>query len=204
MEKPVLWTKQFIAGTSINFLLALNYYLLMVIMVNYTTLCYQASETVAGLSASMFVIGALVARFFSAQLMSKINEKNILILSAIFEVVTSALYFAAFNLPVLLVIRALHGLSYGMASTAVSTIVTGSVAKERHGEGIGYFMLSITVGAAIGPFFGMFLIQHGGYPYVFAFCTVAAAVCLLSAMLFRTSEIKLVKEKNLHKSAKGL
>lgn len=42
-----------------------------------------------------------------------------------------------------------------------------SIVKERHGEGIGYFMLSITVGAAIGPFFGMFLIQHGGYAYIF-------------------------------------
>ena len=141
----------------------------MVIMVNYATSRYQTSESIAGLSASMFVIGALLARFFSAQLMSKINEKNVLVLAALFEVITSALYFAAFNLPVLLGIRVLHGLSYGMASTAVSTIVTGSIAKERHGEGIGYFMLSITVGAAIGPFFGMFLIQHGGYSYILLF-----------------------------------
>lgn len=204
MEKTRLWTKQFIIGTIINFLLVLNYYLLMVIMVNYATSRYQTSESIAGLSASMFVIGALLARFFSARLMSKINEKNVLVLAALFEVITSALYFAAFNLPVLLGIRVLHGLSYGMASTAVSTIVTGSIAKERHGEGIGYFMLSIKVGAAIGPFFGMFLIQHGGYSYIFAFCTAAAIICLLSALLFGSSESKPLTEKAPQKPAKGL
>lgn len=102
-----------------------------------------------------------------------------------------ALYFAAANLPILFVIRLLHRVSYGMASTAVSTIVTGSIAKERHGEGIGYFMLSITVGEAIGPFFGMFLIQHGGYAYIFGVCAITACICLFAALsLKHIDEIK--------------
>lgn len=35
MTKSKLWTKNFILGTIINFLLVLNYYLLMVIMENF-------------------------------------------------------------------------------------------------------------------------------------------------------------------------
>lgn len=178
MTESRLWTRKFITGTIINFLLVLNYYLLMVIMVDYTTTRYQASSALAGLSASIFVIGALIARFFSAQFMEKKGKRTVLLCAVLLEVITSALYFAASNLPILFAIRLLHGVSYGMASTAVSTIVTGSIAKERHGEGIGYFMLSITVGAAIGPFFGMFLIQHGGYAYIFGVCAITACICL--------------------------
>lgn len=64
MTESRLWTRKFITGTIINFLLVLNYYLLMVIMVDYTTTRYQASSALAGLSASIFVIGALIAAAF--------------------------------------------------------------------------------------------------------------------------------------------
>ena len=192
MTKSRLWTKKFITGTIINFLLVLNYYLLMVIMVDYVTNQFNASSAVAGLSASIFVIGALLARFFSAQLMEKRGIRTVLLFAVLIEIVTSALYVFTANLTVLFVIRLLHGAAYGMASTAVSTIVTGSIAMDRKGEGIGYFMLSITVGAAIGPFVGMFLIGHGGYSYIFAVCTVTACICLLAGLS--------LKDKNVVKS----
>ena len=37
MERPRLWTPHFIIGTLINFLLLLNYYLLMVVMADFAT-----------------------------------------------------------------------------------------------------------------------------------------------------------------------
>lgn len=184
MTQPKLWTKNFIAGTGINTLLVLNYYLLMIIMTEFAKGQYQIADSIAGLSASMFIIGALAARLFSAQLMERIGSKRLLVLAVLAEVVTSFLYFLAANVWILFLIRFIHGISYGMASTSVSTVVTGIIPEERHGEGIGYFMLSITLGAAIGPFLGMFLIGHGGYSYIFATCTVAAILCFIAALSF--------------------
>ena len=208
MEHTKLWTKNFIAGTLVNFLLILNYYLLMVIMADYSVSHYHVSSSIAGLSASMFVIGSLLARFFSAKLMERIGKRNLLLTGALLEVITSAMYFLATNIPVLFFIRFIHGLSYGMASTSVSTIVTGQIPKERHGEGIGYFMLSITLGAAIGPFFGMFLINHGGFQYIFLMCIFTAVLCLLGSLLFRSSPsespVTPVLQKNISKKSKGL
>lgn len=181
MNRPKLWTKNFIAGTFINFLLVLNYYLLMVIMAEYSSSQYHLSSSSAGLSASIFVIGALFARFFSAQLMERFGSKNLLVFGILLEIITSFLYLFAANVWILFFIRFIHGMSYGMASTSVSTVVTGLIPEERHGEGIGYFMLSITLGAAIGPFLGMFLIGHGGYSYIFMACTVAAILCFLAS-----------------------
>ena len=95
--------------------------------------------------------------FFSAKLMDEIGIRSLLLIDV--------------------------GLSYGMASTSVSTLVTSQIPKERHGEGIGYFMLSTTLGAAIGPFFGVFLISHGGFPYIFMMCIFTAVLCFLGSLL---------------------
>lgn len=190
MTYPKLWTKNFMAGTLINFLLLLNYYLLMVIMADYASAKYHASSAISGLTASLFVIGALFARFFSAQLMEGIGKKKLLILGTLLEVLSSAMYFFAAYLPFLFAIRFAHGLSYGMASTSISTIVTGLIPSERHGEGIGYFMLSITLGAAIGPFLGMFLIGHGGYSHIFITCAVTAVICFIASWLLQLPHTK--------------
>lgn len=186
MAQPRLWTRTFVAGTLLNFLLLLNYYLLMVLMADYAADVCQANASRAGLAASLFVLGALAARFAAPGLMDHLGARDLLLLGAGLEVLASALYFATGRgLAVLFLVRLLHGLSYGLASTAVSTVVTGTVPAARHGEGIGYFMLSVTLGAAIGPYLGMSLLRHGGWPRVFAVCVATAALCLLGALLLR-------------------
>lgn len=185
MEQPKLWTRHFIVGTFINFLLLLNYYLLMVVMTDFASNSFHVSSSSAGLAASMFVLGALLARFFAAQLMEKIGKWNLLAAGVLLEVAASAAYFLASGIYLLFLIRLVHGLSYGLASTAISTIVTGLVPRERHGEGIGYFMLSITLGAAVGPFLGMFLVHNGGYFYIFLTCVATAVVCFLGSFQLR-------------------
>ncbi|MGN0946317.1 MAG: MFS transporter [Megasphaera sp.] len=181
MEKS-LWTKPFIFGTLVNFLLVLNYYLLMIIMTKYAAEEYQASSSLAGLSASLFVIGALLARFVAPRFMESLGPKKLMTAAILLEIITSCGYLGAANLFLLFLIRLGHGLSYGLASTAISTVVTGLIPKGKKGEGIGYFMLSITVGAAIGPFLGIFLLQHGSYLAIFIAC-IAAAVFGLAASL---------------------
>ena len=181
MEKS-LWTKPFVFGTLVNFLLVLNYYLLMIIMTKYAAEAYQASSSLAGLSASLFVIGALLARFMAPRFMDALGPKNLMTAAIVLEIITSCAYLGAVNLPVLFLIRIGHGLSYGLASTAISTVVTGVIPKGKKGEGIGYFMLSITVGAAIGPFLGIFLLRHGSYFAIFMTCIFVAALDLAASL----------------------
>ena len=64
MSAERLWTKEYAITTCVNFLVAMNYYLLMIIVSEYAMEKFGASEGAAGLSASIFVIGALIARFF--------------------------------------------------------------------------------------------------------------------------------------------
>lgn len=159
----------------------------MVIMTEYSIDQYHISNSSAGLSASMFVLGALAARFFSAKLMEYLGSKKLMTIGILLEIVTSFMYLFSANIWMLFLIRFVHGISYGFAATAVSTVVTGLIPKERHGEGVGYFMLSVTIGAAIGPFFGMFLINHGGYTYIFIACTITALLCFAASWTLKAT-----------------
>jgi Permeases of the major facilitator superfamily len=60
----------------------------------------------------------------------------------------------------------------GIVSTATSTVVARIIPDERRSEGTGYYALSTTVAASIGPFLGMFIIGHASYEYNFIVCII--------------------------------
>ena len=180
-----LWTKNFLLGCAVNFLLMVNYYGLMVVVADYAMKTYDAPAATAGLAASIFIIGALIARLVSGRIMDRVGRKRLLVIGAVFEVAFSVLYLAGLGFWLLFALRLLHGIAYGMCSTTIGTVVTALVPDSRKGEGVGYYMLSVTLGAAIGPFLGMFLTQNAGFQVLFVATATVAALCLLAIAQLR-------------------
>lgn len=182
VEKPKLWTKDFVMGTVVNFFIAANYFMLMVVMTAYAMDVYAAPASAAAFCASVFIIGTLVSRFISVPLMARFGRKTLLIIATCLVVAFTALYFVHMPLEALMGVRFGHGMAYGVCSTTIATIVTSIVPASRKGEGIGYYMLSVTLGSAIGPFIGVFLSRNIGYEVLFIVAcavTVAAIPCIL-------------------------
>ncbi|NGM17155.1 MFS transporter [Eggerthellaceae bacterium zg-893] len=172
-----LWTRSFVFGTLLNFFIAANYFMLMVVMTAYALDVYQAPASAAAFCASAFIVGTLFSRFSSAPLMERFGRTRVLVVGALLEVALTVLYLMNEPIGALIGVRLAHGFSYGMCSTAVATVITSIVPAERKGEGIGYFMLSITLGSAVGPFTGIFLSNNFGYEALFV---VASAIVALS------------------------
>lgn len=63
----------------------------------------------------------------------------------------------------LLILRLVHGLGFGIAATASGTLAGAIVPSSRRGEGIGYYALSVTLSSAVGPFLSMFLYRTSGF-----------------------------------------
>ncbi len=188
MAQEKLWTKDFVLGAGVNFAIMTNYYCLMVVVADYAMKQYGSPASIAGLAASIFIIGALVSRVVTGGIMDRVGRKRLLLIVSALEVVFSALYLVGLDLGVLFVVRFFHGFCYGAGSTTVGTIVTSIVPNSRKGEGIGYYMLSVTVGAAVGPFLGMFLTQVAGYQLLFAAATFIAVGNLVSVVLLKVPE----------------
>lgn len=181
VNKEKLWTKDFITVTVINLLVFLTHFLLLVTIAPYAVDKFHASTGIAGLVAGIFIIGALIGRLGTGRIIEDIGSKRVLIVSTIFFIITSVLYFAAVNLSLLIIIRLLHGIAFGAASTATGTIVAQIIPAGRRGEGIGCYSIGAILAVALGPFIGIFLIQHGDFNMIFVFTSIlAAASCAIS------------------------
>lgn len=178
-----MWTKDFLISTLVNLFTYVVFYTLIVIVVDYARVSFQASPSQAGMAAGIFVIAALFGRLFAGRLIVIWGTKAMLYIGISIFFVMMLAYFLADSLLIFNTIRFLHGIGFAFASTATSTAVANIIPKERRGEGIGYYGLSISIAAAIGPFIGMYISQYGSYELIMIFGSVLAGInCIL--MLF--------------------
>lgn len=104
-----LWTRNFIAGTFLNFFIAGNYFMLMVVMTAYALTVYQAPAAVAAFCASAFIVSTLFSRFAAAPMMERFGRLPLLIVGCIAEVALSALYLLNEPVGALIGVRLAHG-----------------------------------------------------------------------------------------------
>ena len=77
LEKVRLWTKDFVIISFVNFFIALNFYLLMIIISEFAMNKFKALPSEAGLLPD-FYIYALIARLFSGKWIGIIGQQNTL------------------------------------------------------------------------------------------------------------------------------
>jgi MFS family permease len=157
--------------------------LLLVTIASYAVDQFHASTNTAGLVAGIFIIGALIGRLGTGRIIEDIGSKRILMISTLFFIVTSALYFAAINLFLLIIIRLLHGIVFGAASTATGTIVAQIIPDSRRGEGIGCYSMGAILAVALGPFVGVLLIQLVAFKMIFIFTSILAVISFAISFL---------------------
>lgn len=169
--------------------------MLMVIMTAYAIEAYSAPDSVAAFCASVFIIGTLFARFTTSPLMAKFGRKRVLLIGAVFMTAFTSIYLSSMPMPALIATRFFHGMAYGMCSTAVATIVTSIIPKARKGEGVGYYMLSVTLGSAIGPFIGVFISRNVGYSALFIVALSVAVVAIPCILALKVPDPAISKKR---------
>ncbi|HEX2964464.1 MAG TPA: MFS transporter [Syntrophorhabdaceae bacterium] len=183
MNTQKLWTKDFATITAINFLIYVVFYLLMVVMASYAVDKFHATTSMAGLVSGIFIIGILFGRLGTGRLTTNIGSKKILLSGTMLFIITSASYLGAVNLPLLVLVRFLHGCAYGIASTATGTIVAQIIPDQRRGEGIGYYSMSQITATALGPFLGIVLSRRVDFTMIFIITSFVAAISFAVSLI---------------------
>lgn len=158
-----LWTRNFCLVSLSNFFIYVVYYALMVVIAVYALDQLKATTSQAGLAAGVFLIAGLIARFFTGPLLVLVGKKKMMLLGTFLYTGTMLLYFLAGNVYLLSSIRFLQGIGFGISTTAMATVAAEILPQKRQGEGIGYFLLSVTLASAVGPFLGLYLYQGYGF-----------------------------------------
>jgi len=194
-----LWTKDFIILSLVNFFLTLIFFLLNATITLYAANEFNATTSQAGLVAGIFIIGALIGRLISGPIMNIIGQKQILLCGLSLFSLTTFLYFIDFGIYFLLISRFINGITMGIATTVIGTIVALTLPESRRGEGIGYFAVSTALATGLGPVIGLYMSQNTSFDMIFSFSSILAIVSLVTGSFVNIplSKPEKVKRENL-------
>ncbi|KAI7248725.1 hypothetical protein KC345_g11829, partial [Hortaea werneckii] len=133
----------------------------------------NASSVQVSLVTSLFALSAIASRLFSAKAMEKGGRNLLIFLGLAVSLAAVAGYYFAGSIAVMLLLRMLFGIGFGMASTAFPTMASDVIPIRRMGEGMGYFGLSTSLAMSAGPLIGLSLLQGPGFGSLLL-CTAAA------------------------------
>lgn len=167
-----------------HFLVVGVYFLFMTTMARHAMEVFACPDSTAGLVASIFLVGAAFARIFAGRYADAIGLKRCSIAAIVLMLASCVSYFIGdASLPVMLLVRLLHGVSFGIANTTMPALITEIIPIEVMGEGTGWFMLSNSLGTGVGPLFGLLVSGNFDYSTLYVVCTALSAVALAATLL---------------------
>lgn len=145
-----LWTKNLILITIINFLIYCSFQMFPSALPQYVK-ALGAPEKVLGWITGLTTIAALIVRPFSGMILDTRGRKGVFYVGMIIMLLSTVGYRLFPVVSTILIIRFIHGIGWGISTTASNTIASDNILQERFGEGMGYFSLSISLALAIAP-----------------------------------------------------
>ena len=195
MKDERIFTRDFTLDMMISLCCSLNYFTLLINITGFAAFRFGSDTAIGGTAAGIYVIGGLLSRIVAGKYIEMVGRKKMLLIGLSFALVMSTTYFFVSSIAMLMAIRFLHGMSYGISSTCTSDIVAKLLPQSRRGEGLGYFFLSITIACAIGPLLGMTLGSSQNYDAVFLVGLVMYSLALVMALILRVPEETLTEEQ---------
>ena len=145
-----LWTKNFILITIINLLLYSSWQMFPSALPPYVK-SLGGSDSILGWINGIATVSTLIIRPFSGSIMDKFGRKGIFLFGLILMSISTAAYAFWPIVGIILAIRFIHGLAWGIASTASNTIAVDNIPKDTMAQGMAYFSLSVSLSSAISP-----------------------------------------------------
>ncbi len=177
-SSDTIWSKNLVIITLSNFMLFLGFEMLVVTLPVYIAEC-GGSDAAVGLSVGVFTFSALLMRAVAGWMLDRFGRRVVFSAGLIIMLLIALLYGAVVSVALIIAVRILHAIGWGMSSTASNTIAADSLPPARFAEGMGYFALSNSLGMAAGPALGLLILARTGFHGMFAFAAATAGVALL-------------------------
>lgn len=185
MNSTRLWSRNFILLTFSGFLLSLAFYLLIPTLPVFMVEVLGADKSRVGWVVAIYTLAALLIRPFSGYAVDHYGRKYILLVSLAMFALLLGFHLLAGTLIQLLIVRFLHGLAWGVTTTANSTLIVDIVPENRRGEGIGIYGLAIPLAMAFGPMAGLWLMADGNFNRLFWVGTAIATGAYILTQIMR-------------------
>ncbi|MCP6762567.1 MAG: MFS transporter [Fischerella sp. CENA71] len=126
-----------------------------------------ASKQQIGILMGSFAIGLLFFRPWLGSLADERGRKIVLLIGMVVAAIAPLGYELTTYIPLLMVLRAFHGISIAAFATAYIALVADLAPLRNRGEIIGYMSLVNPIGLAVGPALGGYLQAAAGNTALF-------------------------------------
>ena len=188
MQKDKLWTRSYIFICIAGFLTSFSFFLLVPTLPFYLADEFGVSPAIVGAVLSCYVLAVLCVRPFAGCIADSYPRKRVYIISyALFATAFCGYFGIASTLPLFILLRIFHGLTFGALSTTANTLVIDIMPSSRRGEGLGYYGVMNNLAMAFGPMIGLFIINAYNYELLFSVSLGAALTGLFIASMVKSS-----------------
>lgn len=181
----IIFNRNFNVVTLVNFIVMIAYYQIFVTSASYAQEHFDVSLSTAGSTAGIMVIGCLIGRFFTGNLLSRFGCKSVLIVGTCLYTVVALSSLITGSLLLLFIQRFFTGFSVGVISTATGTIMAYCIPFSVQGLGVSIFSLSTALALALGPFLGISITHLMGYNVLKSDIIAVSLLALVCALLLK-------------------
>lgn len=191
--KPRLFTGSYWAILGANFMLFFAFYLIMPILPFYLKEIFNTPNSLIGVILACYTVAALTIRPFAGYLLDAMARKPLYVATYFFFVLFFGGYIVSVSLFMVIIVRALQGLMFGIVTVGGNTVVIDIMPSERRGEGLGYYGLANNIAMAFGPMVGLFLHDYFSFNTIFSIAIVTGTIGLILSSCVRTKQKPPVK-----------
>ena len=200
MQSQTLWTRNFTLVCISSFFQSVTYFILISTLPVFVKDILHGTSQDTGLVVSAFMVSAILFRPLTGKWVDSFNKKWILFFSLATFLFTGTLYFAAASISLLIAIRFLHGIGFGICTTTTAVIAGLLVPPNCKGEGMFYYSMFMSLATVAGPFLGLSIMANYSFTVLFAFCALCALFAFFSGSFVQLSA---EQQKSLHKKSTG-
>jgi MFS family permease len=172
VNKQKLWTRDFLGICISSFFLFMTFYILVATLPLFVMDQLHGNQQQIGLVMTAFVLAAVLFRPLAGNWVDKFGRKKMVFLSLTLFLASSIMYLGVKTLLLLLALRFLHGIGFGVGTTATGTVAIDLIPEQRKGEGIGYYSMFMSLAMVMGPFVGLLVIEHHSFNVLFILCSI--------------------------------
>lgn len=154
-----------------------------------------ADDFILGLATALISVPAIVSRLIAGNLLDRFGRFKVLSCGLLLMTILAYFLGVFQTIFMILVIRTLHGIAWGVAATGSVTAVTDFIPRSRLGEGMGYFSLSCSLAMAIAPALALSLPFEWMFRLGTLFFAGAFIICLL--VKYKKIEVNPHKKRTL-------
>lgn len=197
-HKPIdpIWNTNFILACLASLFTFIAFYFLMPTLPFFLKNVFGLSNSTIGLVLATYTVAALIIRPFSGYFLDLYARKPIYVSSLLFFVLMFGGYMVSSAVGIILVVRFLHGLTWGITTTSGSTLSIDLIPPRRRGEGVGYYGLFMTIAMAIGPVIGLAIYNKWDYRIMFLSSIGVGLLGLICSLFIKAPTVMYKPEKH--------